>query len=42
VALKYKKIKSKADYNNDHILNVFRYIFKIQQIINRQIDFLNE
>jgi hypothetical protein len=31
VALKHQKIKSKADYINNHILNVFKYIFNIQQ-----------
>jgi hypothetical protein len=29
VALKHQKIKSKADYINNHILNVFKYIFNI-------------
>jgi hypothetical protein len=33
VALKQQKIKSKADYINNHILNVFKYIFNIQLII---------
>jgi hypothetical protein len=41
VALKHQKIKSKADYINNHILNVFKYIFNIQLIIKLQIDFLN-
>jgi hypothetical protein len=35
VAIKHKKIKSKADYINNHILN-------IQLIIKLQRDFLNE
>jgi hypothetical protein len=42
VALKYQKIKSKADYNNNHILNVFKYILNIQQIIKLQSYFLDE
>jgi hypothetical protein len=42
VALKHQKIKSKADCINNHILNVFKYIFNIQLIIKLQSDFLNE
>jgi hypothetical protein len=42
VALKHQKIKSKADYINNHILNVFKYIFNIELIIKFQSDFLNE
>jgi hypothetical protein len=42
VALKHQKIKSKADYINNHILNVLKYIFNIQLIIKLQRDFLNE
>jgi hypothetical protein len=42
VALKHQKIKSKADYINNHILNAFKYIFNIQLIIKLQSDFLNE
>jgi hypothetical protein len=42
VALKHQKIKSKDDYFNNHILNVFKYIFNIQLIIKLQSDFLNE
>jgi hypothetical protein len=41
VELKHQKIKSKADYINNHILNVFKYIFNIQLIIKLQSDFLN-
>jgi hypothetical protein len=41
VALKHQKIKSKADYINNHILNVLKYIFDIQLIIKLQSDFLN-
>ena len=40
--VKHQKIKSKADYINNHILNVFKYIFNIQLIIKLQSDFLNE
>jgi hypothetical protein len=29
VALKHQKIKPKADYINNHILNVFKYIFNM-------------
>jgi hypothetical protein len=36
VALRHQKIKSKADYINNHILNVFKYIFNIQLIIKLQ------
>jgi hypothetical protein len=36
VALKHKQIKSKAYYINNHILNVLKYIFNIQLIINLQ------
>jgi hypothetical protein len=39
---KHQKIKSKADYINNHILNVFKYIFNIELIIKFQSDFLNE
>jgi hypothetical protein len=42
VALRHQKIKSKADYINNHILNVFKYIFNIKLIIKLQSDFLNE
>ena len=42
VALRHQQIKSKADYINNHILNVFKYIFNIQLIIKLQSDFLNE
>ena len=42
VAVKHQKIKSKADYINNHILNVSKYIFNIQLIIKLQSDFLNE
>jgi hypothetical protein len=42
VELKHQKIKSKADCINNHILNVFEYIFNIQLIIKLQSDFLNE
>jgi hypothetical protein len=39
----YKPNSSKADYINNHILNVFKYIFNIQLInIKLQSDFLNE
>jgi hypothetical protein len=31
--------KSKADYINNHILNVLKYIFNIQLIIKLQSDF---
>ena len=37
-----QNFKSKADYINNHILNVFKYIFNIQLIIKLQSDFLNE
>jgi hypothetical protein len=40
VALKHKKVKSKADYINNHILNVLKYIFNIQLITKLQSDFL--
>jgi hypothetical protein len=40
--LKHQKIKSKADYINNHILNVLKYIFDIQLIIKLQSNFLNE
>jgi hypothetical protein len=40
VALRHQKIKSKADYINNHIANVFKYIFNIQLIIKLQSDFL--
>ena len=39
VALTHQKIKSKADYINNHILNVFKCIFNIQLIIKLQSDF---
>ena len=39
VVLKQQKIKSKADYINNHILNVFKYIFNIQLIIKLQSEF---
>jgi hypothetical protein len=39
VALKHQQIKSKADYINNHILNVFKYIFNIQLIIKLQSEF---
>jgi hypothetical protein len=42
VALKHQKINWKADYINNHILNVFKYIFNIQLIVKLQSDFLNE
>jgi hypothetical protein len=42
VALKHQNIKSKADYINNHILNVFKYIFNIQLIIKLQSDCLKE
>ena len=42
VALKHQKNQSKADYINNHILNVFKYIFNIQLFIKLQSDFLNE
>jgi hypothetical protein len=35
-------IIGKADYINNHILNVFKYIFNIQLIIKLQSEFLNE
>ena len=38
----YKPNSSKADYINNHILNVFKYIFNIQLIIKLQSEFLNE
>ena len=38
-----KPNSSEADYINNHILNVFKYIFNIQLInIKLQSDFLNE
>jgi hypothetical protein len=37
--LKHQKIKSKADYINNHILNVFKIFFNIQLIIKLQSDF---
>ena len=42
IYLKYKPNSSKADYINNHILNVFKYIFNIQLIIKLERDFLNE
>jgi hypothetical protein len=38
VALKHQQIKSKADYINNDILNVLKYIFNIQLIIKLQSD----
>jgi hypothetical protein len=40
--VKHQKIKSNADYINNHILNVLKYIFNIQLIIELQSDFLDE
>jgi hypothetical protein len=42
MALKHQKIKSKTNYINNHISNVFKYIFNIQLIMKLQSDFLNE
>jgi hypothetical protein len=38
----YKPNSSEADYINNHILIVFKYIFNIQLILKPYSEFLNE